>query len=32
MTESEKDEEIARLRKRVALLDSLLSECLRQHY
>jgi hypothetical protein len=33
MSESEtKDVEIARLRERVALLDSLLGECLRQHY
>jgi hypothetical protein len=32
MTESEKDAEIARLRERCALLDSLLGECLRHHY
>ena len=29
---AEKDVEIARLRERVALLDSLLGECLRHHY
>ena len=32
MTESEKDQEIARLRERCALLDSLLGECLRHQY
>ena len=30
--EAEKDEEIAWLRERVGLLDSLLGECLRHHY
>jgi len=30
--EAEKDEEIIRLRQRVALLDGLLGKCLRHHY
>jgi hypothetical protein len=29
---ADRDEEIGRLRERVALLDSLLGECLRHHY
>jgi len=32
MTESEKDQEVTRLRERCALLDSLLGECLRHRY